>query len=345
MARADARPAAGSQGPEERLEDELSEPWGRPAEAARLIDGDILVLGAGGKMGPTLARLLRRAAAGTVHAASRWSDGAARERLERAGVRTAAVDLLDRDAYRGLPEAATVYYLAGMKFGASARQDLTWAMNAYVPALVAERFRDSRIVVFSTGNVYPFVPVESGGAREDTQPEPVGEYAQSCLARERMFQYFSGRYGTPATIVRLNYANEPRYGIIVDVASKILRDEAVDLSMGHVNLIWQGDANNYIAAAAGLAASPPAILNVAGAGTVRLRDLAARLGNLLGREPRLAGREQPTALLADASRCFGLYGPPRASLEWMTERIAGWLAAGGRTLGKPTKFQVRDGRF
>ncbi len=330
---------------EEQLEKDLSEPWGRPAEIAGGLEGDVLVLGAGGKMGPTLAMLLRRAAKRTVYAASRWSDDAARERLERSGVRTICVDLLDRGAYRGLPAAATVYYLAGMKFGASARQDLTWAMNAHVPALVAEHFRDSRIVVFSTGNVYPMVPVTGSGATEETEPAPVGEYAQSCLARERMFQYFSGRFGTPVTIVRLNYSNEPRYGIIVDVASRILAGEVIDLAMGHVNLIWQGDANAYIAASVELAASPPAILNVAGPGTVRVRDLAWNLARLLGREARVAGTEQPTALLADASRCLGLYGPPRAPLPLMTQRIAGWLASGGRTLGKPTKYQVRDGHF
>jgi nucleoside-diphosphate-sugar epimerase len=330
---------------ESELERELSEPWGKPAEAAASLEGDVLVLGAGGKMGPTLAMLLRRCVRGRVHAASRWSDGAARDRLEASGVATIEIDLLDREAYRGLPAAQTVYFLAGMKFGASARRDLTWAMNAHVPALVAEHFRGSRIVVFSTGNVYPFVPVDGAGATEDTDPEPVGEYAQSCLARERMFQYFSARHGTPVTVVRLNYANEPRYGVILDVAAKVLHGQPVDLEMGHVNVIWQGDANAYIAASARIAASPPAILNVAGRGVVRIRDLAAQIGLLVGREPVLSGSEQPKALLSDASRCFELYGPPRASLAWMTERIALWLTRGGRTLGKPTKFQVRDGRF
>ncbi len=338
-------PTASQQMSEEQLERELSEPWGRPAEIIGGLEGDVLVLGAGGKMGPTLAMLLRRAVRGRVRAASRWSDSAGRARLEAAGVETLSVDLLDRAAYRALPEAATVFFLAGMKFGASSRQDLTWAMNAHAPALVAEHFRDSRIVVFSTGNVYPFVPVDGTGATEETEPEPIGEYAQSCLARERIFQYFSGRHGTPVTIVRLNYSNEPRYGVIVDVAAKILHGEPVDLAMGHVNLIWQGDANGYIAAAVDMAASPPSILNVAGAGVVRVRELAVEIGRLLGREPVLRGSEQPKALLADASRCFARYGAPRVSLAAMTERIASWVASGGRTLGKPTKFQVRDGRF
>lgn len=338
-------PRAAQHMSEAQLEQELSEPWGRPAAIVGGLEGDVLVLGAGGKMGPTLALLLRRAVRGRVYAASRWSDEAGRARLEAAGVRTLAVDLLDRDAYRGLPEAATVYFLAGMKFGASARRDLTWAMNAHVPALVAEHYAASRIVVFSTGNVYPFMPLESGGAAEETEPQPVGEYAQSCLARERMFQYFSGRHGTAVTIARLNYANEPRYGVIVDIAAKVLHGETVDLEMGHVNLIWQGDANNYIAASADLAASPPSILNVAGSGVVSVRELAGEIGRLVGRAPMLRATEQPRALLSDASRCFARYGQPRVSLAEMTERIVAWVAAGGRTLGKPTKFQVRDGRF
>jgi nucleoside-diphosphate-sugar epimerase len=289
--------------------------------------------------------LLRRTVRGRVLAASRWSDRAARARLESSGVGTFEIDLLDRGAYRSLPRAETVYFLAGMKFGASARQELTWAMNAYVPALVAEHFKGSRMVVFSTGNVYPFVPVDGGGATEQTDPEPVGEYAQSCLARERIFQYFSSRDGTPVTIVRLNYANEPRYGVIVDIAAKILRGDVIDLQVGHVNLIWQGDANNYIAASADQAASPPSILNVAGPGVVRIRDLAAAIGRQVGCEPVFGASEGPRALLSDASRCTERYGPPRAAVPWMVERIATWVAGGGRTLDKPTKFQVRDGRF
>jgi nucleoside-diphosphate-sugar epimerase len=330
---------------EEQLEAALSEPWGRTGALVGGLDGDILVLGAGGKMGPTLAMMLRRAARGRVIAASRWSDRAARERLEACGVATAEIDLLDRQACARLPRAGTVYFLAGMKFGSSARVDLTWAMNALVPAFVAEEFRDSRIVVFSTGNVYPFVATASGGAAEDTGPAPVGEYAQSCLARERMFQYGSARWGTPVTIVRLNYANEPRYGVLVDLAERILRGDEIDLAMGHVNVIWQGDANAYIASSVELAATPPAVLNVAGPDTLRVRDLAAAVGRLLGRTPRLVGTEQPTALLSNASRCVALYGPPRTSLAAMTESIAAWVAAGRRTLGKATKFQVRDGHF
>ncbi len=336
---------AAGQMSEADLEGELSEPWGRPAETTGRLEGDVLVLGAGGKMGPTLAMLLRRSVQGRVHAASRWTDRAARARLEASGVATLEVDLLDRGAYRSLPAAATVYFLAGMKFGASARRDLTWAMNAHVPALVAEHFSGSRIVVFSTGNVYPFVAVDGAGATEQTEPQPVGEYAQSCLARERMFQYFSGRHGTPVTIVRLNYANEPRYGVIVDVATKVLHGEPVDLEMGHVNLIWQGDANNYIAASADMAASPPSILNVAGAGVVSVLELAEGIGRQVGREPVFRGSEGSEALLSDATRCFDRYGPPRVDLAGMTLRIVSWAASGGRTLDKPTKFQVRDGRF
>jgi nucleoside-diphosphate-sugar epimerase len=330
---------------EEELEGALSQ----PSEAARSelsgLTGDFLVIGAGGKMGPTLCRLLRQASGRTVTAVSRFSEPGLEEGLRAAGVRTVVADLLDRQVYARLPDTENVYFLAGMKFGADARRDLTWAMNVYVPALVAERFSGSRIVVFSTGNVYPFVPVDSGGAAEDTPPEPVGEYAQSCLGRERIFQYFSAKTGTPVLVVRLNYANEPRYGIAVDLVQKILAGQPIDLSMGYVNLIWQGDANDYIARAVHLAAVPARILNVAGAETVSVRSLAQRLGSIVGRAPRFVGAEQPTALLSDAGLCLRTFGAPRVQLDPMTRWIAEWVAGGGRTLSKPTKFQVRDGRF
>ena len=199
--------------------------------------------------------------------------------------------------------------------------------------------------MFSTGNVYPFVPVDGPGADENVPPEPVGEYAQSCLGRERIFQYFSGRAGTPVILIRLNYANEPRYGIVVDLVQRILGGEPVDLSMGHVNLIWQGDANDYIARAISLASAPASILNVAGPEVVRVRELAERIGELVGRKPRFTGREEPTALLSDSSRCVRSFGPPRTGLEQMLSWICDWVLRGERTLRKATKFQVRDGRF
>jgi nucleoside-diphosphate-sugar epimerase len=330
---------------EEELERFLSEPSEEARRELSRLAGDILVVGAGGKMGPTLCRLLRQAAGKEVTAVSRFSQPGLEQSLRAAGVRTVCADLLDRRTYDRLPDAANVFFLAGMKFGASAQEGLTWAMNVYVPALVAERFCGSRIVAFSTGNVYPFVPVNSGGAAEDTSPQPFGEYAQSCLGRERIFQFFSSQAGTPVLLVRLNYANEPRYGIVVDLVQKILAGEAIDLAMGHVNLIWQGDANDYIARSLRLAASPARILNVAGPETIAVRELAERLASIVGRTPRFIGTEEPTALLSNAEECFRSFGPPRVGLEQMARWIAEWVAAGGRTLSKPTKFQVRDGRF
>jgi nucleoside-diphosphate-sugar epimerase len=218
-------------------------------------------------------------------------------------------------------------------------------MNAYVPALAARRYRRSRIVALSTGNVYPLVAVGSDGPREEDSPGPVGEYAQSCLGRERMFQYFSHCYGTPVTLIRLNYANEPRYGIIVDLTLRILQGEPVDVTMGAVNLIWQADANEYLIRALSVADSPPTILNVTGPETAAIRDLAERIGKVLGVEPTLVGREADTALLSNASRCIDTFGPPQTSLDEMIERIVTWVAAGKRVLNKPTKYDVRDGRF
>jgi nucleoside-diphosphate-sugar epimerase len=280
-----------------------------------------------------------------VTAVSRFSDSAARTRLERAEVATVQADLLNREDYGGLPDAPNVYFMAGMKFGATGQEDMTWAMNTHVPALVAERYGGSRIVVFSTGNVYPLVPVAEGGATESTAPAPIGEYAQSCLGRERIFRFFSLRNGTPVVNIRLNYANEPRYGIIVDLARRILEGGPVDLTTGHVNLIWQRDANAYIASALTLASSPAETLNVTGPETVSLRYLAETIAAEAGVEPGFCGQEQPTALLSNAARCFELFGYPPTPLRTMVRRVVDWIGSGGRSLAKPTKFQVRDGRF
>jgi nucleoside-diphosphate-sugar epimerase len=331
---------------ERGLEDWLSEPTAATRATVAEIEGDIAVLGAGGKMGPTLAMMLKKAApAKTVYAVSRFSDRQVRDRIAGLGVRIAEADLLDESAYGNLPEVPNVFYLAGMKFGAAGNQPLTWAMNVYMPALVAQRFKESRIVALSTGNVYPFTSLESGGSRETDLPNPVGEYAQSCLGRERMFQHFSQRFGTPVTLIRLNYANELRYGIIVDLSLKILHGEPIDVTMGAVNLIWQGDANNYIIQALRLAQSPPAVLNVTGPDTLSVRDLAGRIGKRLGKEPRFVSQEAPTALLSNASNCLDLFGRPALSLDEMVQSIVPWVAAGKPVLSKPTKFGVRDGRF
>jgi len=331
---------------ENRLEDLLSEPTEQTRKAIAALTGDIAVLGAGGKMGPTLAMMLKKASSGRkIYAVSRFSNQVVRSRIEQAQVTTIEADLLDESIYEKLPDAENVFYLAGMKFGATGNQPLTWAMNSFVPALAARHFKNSRIVVFSTGNVYPLVDVNSRGASEGTLLEPIGEYAQSCLGRERMFEYFSQLYNTPVTLVRLNYANEPRYGIIVDLTLKILNDEPIDLTMGAVNLIWQRDANDYIIRAITLAKSPPAVLNVAGPDTIPIRRLAGLIAQTLDRKPKFCSKEAQSALLSDASYCMSTFGYPQTSLEQMVSMIANWVASGKKILNKPTKYGVRDGKF
>ncbi|MGD8501587.1 MAG: NAD(P)-dependent oxidoreductase, partial [Phycisphaerales bacterium] len=290
--------------------------------------------------------MLKKASSGRdIYAVSRFSDKAVRARIEQAGIVTIEADLLDESLYQKLPDVENVFYLAGMKFGSTGNQPLTWVLNSFVPALVARHYKDARIVVFSTGNVYPLVDTTSGGASEETAPEPIGEYAQSCLGRERMFQYFSQLHGTPVTLARLNYANEPRYGIIVDLAIRILNDEPIDLTMGAVNLIWQRDANDYIIRAVTLAKSPPAVLNVTGPDTIPIRRLAEQIGDVLGRKPRVVSREARSALLSDASYCLSTFGYPQTTLEQMVSMIVKWVASGKKTLNKPTKYDIRDGRF
>lgn len=331
---------------EKALEGLLSEPTEATREILGALVGHIVVLGAGGKMGPTLAMMLRKAAPERrIFAVSRFSDSLVKKRLDQSGVETIALDLLDESAYARLPDVPNVFFLAGMKFGAAGNQPLTWAMNVHVPSLIARHYKSARIVALSTGNVYPFTGVRSGGSRETDTPGPVGEYAQSCLGRERMFQYFSEVHGTPVTLVRLNYANEPRYGILVDLAQKILSDTPVDVTMGFVNLIWQGDANNYIIRALAMAEGPPAILNVTGPQTLRVRDLALRIGRRLGKEPTFISEEAETALLSDASVCIETFGEPTTTLDEMIEYIVDWVAQGHPTLSKPTKYDVRNGKF
>ena len=331
---------------ESGLEDILSEPTEAAKKIVAGLTGDIVVLGAGGKMGPTLAMMLKKASGDKkIYAVSRFSDKAVRSRIGRAQVETIEADLLDESHYRKLPDVENVFYLAGMKFGTRGNQPLTWALNSFVPALVARHYKDSRIVAYSTGNVYPLVDVAGGGATEETSPEPVGEYAQSCLGRERMFEYFSQLYNTPVTLIRLNYANEPRYGIIVDLTSKILNDEPIDLTMGAVNLIWQRDANDYIIRSISLAKSPPAVLNVTGPGSIPIRSLAEQIGRTLGKKPEFVSREAPSALLSDASYCLSTFGLPQTTLEQMVSMIARWVTAGKKTLNKPTKYDIRDGKF
>lgn len=335
---------------EEQLEELLSRPSAADAEATRRLGGRLVLLGAGGKMGPSLALRALRASrqAGVpleVVAVSRFSDPGVRQRLEDAGVRTIAADLLEPGVVESLPESPSVIYMAAKKFGSTGAEAYTWAINAYLPGKIAERYRHARIVAFSSGNIYPLVPVDSGGATEETPPGPIGEYAQSVLARERVFEYFSRRYATPVTLLRLNYAVELRYGVLVDIARKVYRREPVDLRMGYVNVIWQGDANSVCLRAFSICQSPPAILNVTGPGTLSVRQLALEFGQRFGIEPILIGEEEPTALLNNASRCHQLFGLPEVTVEQMIDWIASWIRAGGTLWDKPTHFEVRDGKF
>ncbi len=336
---------------EQQLDDVLTEPTPEAVRALAEAEGDLLILGIGGKMGPTLGRLAARAiAAGGLHkrviGVSRFSSREAERQLREAGVETISRDLLADGALESLPDAANVIFMAGRKFGSTGAESLTWAMNAYLPALVARRYRDSRIVAFSTGNVYPLVPVTSGGASESHPVGPVGEYAQSCLGRERLLEHFSRQHGTPMTIVRLNYAIDLRYGVLLDVATKVWAGEPVDVTMGNANAIWQGDANLVVLRCLGICASPPTVVNVTGPETISIRHLANRFAELFGRgAPALVGEESPTALLSNASRAHALFGYPRVSLDRMVRWVAHWVAIGGSTLNKPTHFETRDGRF
>ncbi|MDQ2928655.1 MAG: NAD(P)-dependent oxidoreductase, partial [Pseudomonadota bacterium] len=276
---------------------------------------------------------------------ARFSNAVMKNRLEAWGVETIVCDLLDRAAIEALPDAPNVIFAAGHKFGASGVPSLTWAMNAHVPALVAERFSASRIVAFSSGNVYPLTRIGEPAPTESSRVGPIGDYAQSCLGRERMFEYFSARHGTPGRIVRLNYAIDMRYGVLFDIASKVHRGEKVDVTMGHVNVIWQGDANAHVLRCLAHCTTPTSVINSTGLEALSVRTLATQLGERLGVAAKIAGREAETALLSDASEAARLFGPPTVPLEAMLDWVADWVKNGGPSLGKPTKFEVRDGTF
>jgi nucleoside-diphosphate-sugar epimerase len=328
------------------LDDLLCRPSQALLDDLGKVDGDIMVLGVAGKMGPTLAGLAKAALPDRrVIGVARFSDPRVKDWLQARGIETINCDLLDEAAIAALPQVPNIVFMAGRKFGAEGDLSLTWAMNAHVPALVAQAFPRARIVAFSTGCVYPFVPVDGKGANERVAPNPPGEYAQSCVGRERMLEYFSRQYSTPGRLFRLNYAIDMRYGVLHDIASKVLAGTPIDVSLGHVNFIWQGDASAQALRCLAHCEVPTSPINVSGHEILSVRDLAAKVGALLKREPVIVGSEQPTAWLTDTSQAAKLFGLPIVDTERLIAWTADWVSRAMPSLGKPTKYEVRDGRY
>jgi nucleoside-diphosphate-sugar epimerase len=332
------------------LNEVLTTPGPELVASVKSLEGPLLVLGAGGKMGPTLCvqalRALRAAGnPGDVIAVSRFSTSSAQGWLEKNGVRTLACDLLDPIALKRLPSAANVIYLVGRKFGTRSDPAATWLTNAVLPARIAQHFVGSRMVALSTGNVYPLVPVDGPGSKETDPLTPLGEYSMSCVARERIFSHFSRLHGNPVALIRLSYALDLRYGVLVDIASQVLRGKPVDVTTGYLNCIWQGDANEMIIRSIGLASSPARAINLTGTTRLSVRRAARRFGRLLGRPVQISGVESETAYLSDMSATVALLGPPQTPLDTVFRWTAHWIARGGPLLSKPTHFSVRDGRF
>jgi nucleoside-diphosphate-sugar epimerase len=332
------------------IDERFTEPRKETLDALRQCPGDVVVLGAGGKMGPSLTAMLSRSAAELgdrrrIMAVSRWSDRGAAKALAAMGVAIIECDLLDAADVARLPHAPNVIFMAGQKFGTADRPSVTWAMNTIVPANAARRYAGSRIVAFSTGNVYPLSPVTTGGPTEADPVSPVGEYAMSCVGRERVFEYFSDRDGTPVAIYRLNYAIDVRYGVLLDLAQRVAAGEAIPLAMGYVNVIWQGDANRIAIECLPRASCPPFVVNVTGRDVLSVRELAERFGKRLGQAPVFAGTEGRDALLSNAGLMHSTFAPPATTVEEMIEHVARAIEQNAPTLGKPTHFEARDGRF
>ncbi len=329
---------------EAQLIDQMTTPSPEVAEAVGSLDGDVAILGISGKMGPTLGELLVRAGASRVIGVSRFSDSQAQADLDARGIETIKADLLDDEALGALPDVPYIYLMAGHKFGSTGNESLTWAMNTLLPAKVMKRFSKSKVVYVSSGNVYRFSAVGRGSFEGDPV-EPIGEYAQSRLGGERVAEHLSSSQGTELAIIRLFYATELRYGILLDIGQRVLAGEEIDLSMGYVNQIWQGDANAYLARAFPLCGTPACIWNMTGPEILSVKELAIQFGRRLGREPRFVGEEADTALLGDASALVSRLGTPGIGVDEMMTWVADWLERGGRTLGKPTKYESRSGRF
>lgn len=334
---------------EDELEDFMSEPWPETVDLLGRLDGDIMILGIGGKMGPTLGKMVMKAIrqAGVskkVYGVSRFSEHGLKSGLEHAGIRCLTCDLLNPDDVAKLPRVRNIIYMAGRKFGLKGTDYLYWAMNTIAPAHAARHFPDSDFVVFSTGSVYDLCPADSHGSSENDIFNSIGEYANSCLGRERIFEYYSRENGTKVLLFRLNYAIDLRYGVLYEIGKKVHDGAPVNLEMGYANVIWQGDANNYAVRCLEHAASPPCILNVTG-DKIRIRDVARMFGKIMGRKPVFTGTEAPTAFLSDNSAMKKILGKPPTSLNRMIQWIASWIMKGGRSLDKPTHFQTRDGQF
>lgn len=335
---------------EEQLEEALSRPSSALVDTMKEIEGDFILLGVAGKMGVSMARMAKRACdeAGVqkrIIGVARFSEPDQRAFLEESGVETIKGDLLDLDFINSLPEIQNVIYLAGMKFGTDGKESFTWAMNSYLPGLVVEKFKNSRIVAFSTGCVYPFVNVSYGGSRESDSPKPVGEYAQSCLGRERLFEFGSIKNNTPVVLIRLNYAVEMRYGVLVDIATKVRDQESIDLTMGYTNVIWQGDANEMILRTIQYCESPAKHLNISGAETISVRNVAKQFGEIMNKEVIFDEKEADSALLVNANQAHKLLGKPMVDFDQVIRWTANWMINNNRLLGKATHFEVRDGKY
>ncbi|PJB66324.1 MAG: epimerase [Armatimonadetes bacterium CG_4_9_14_3_um_filter_58_7] len=330
---------------EQELMAQMTTPSEKVRDAVASMDGEVMILGVGGKMGPTIAELLMKSGAKEVIGVSRFPKPGPQEYLDRVGVTTVKCDLLERDGLAKLPDVPNIILAAGFKFGATGKESLPWAMNTLLPGEVMQRFRNSRVVYISSGNVYRFTTIASGGASETDPVDPIGEYAQSRLGGERAVEFYADRHSTPSTIVRLFYSTELRYGIICDVVGKVFKRQPLNVTMGHVNQIWQGDAASYIAQCFPLCDSPAKTINLTGPEVLSVRDTARRAGELMGIEPVIEGQESATALLGNSTQIMDMMGQPAVSIDTIIQWASWWIEHGGTSLGKPTKFEVRDGRF